>query len=270
MTLYTSSATTINARASAQITTANTRPASMLASLLILAIASLAMLFHGPIAQLPGYHDFADQRTWMGISNAGDVLSNAGFALVGIAGLALLWQRRKQDTLQAGWSAYALFFISVLLTALGSGWYHLAPDNARLVWDRLPIALACGGILAAVWHETVGRTRWLTPALALFAIASVLWWRVTDLQGLGDLRPYLLLQVLPLVLIPLLQWQAQRPRFERAAFGIAIGLYVLAKLCEIGDHHVLELGGLVSGHTVKHLLATLAAGMVAWQVWRRE
>ena len=92
--------------------------------------------------------------------------------------------------------------------------------------------------------------------------------RQTDLQERGDLRPYLLLQVLPLVLIPLLQWQARRPLSERMAFCIAIGLYVLAKLCEIGDQHVLEWGGLVSGHTLKHLLATLVAGMVAWQVWR--
>lgn len=57
-------------------------------------IAVLAIELYGPIAQLTGYHHFADTRAWLGLPHAGDVLSNAGFTLVGIAGLVLLWSRR--------------------------------------------------------------------------------------------------------------------------------------------------------------------------------
>lgn len=228
-----------------------------------------ALLIHGPIDQIAHYHAFADRRAWFGIANAADVLSNLGFGIVGVLGMHLLWRNRFDRARQPGLAGYGLFFVALFLTAFGSSWYHLAPDNARLVWDRLPIALACGGLLAAVWRETTGSGRWLSLWLAIIAVASVAWWRYTDLQGMGDLRPYLLIQLLPLVLIPLLQYQARRPLSERMAFGVAIGLYVVAKLFELTDHAVLEAVGVISGHTLKHLFASLAAAVLAWHLSSR-
>lgn len=236
---------------------------------LVVLVAALAMLLHGPILQPPDYHHFADQRVWLGIPNAADVLSNLGFALVGLYGLHLVWRQRGNTALAQGRSGYAVFFVALLLTAFGSAWYHLAPDNARLVWDRLPIALACAGLLAAVWRETRTTHRSITVALTGFAILSVAWWRYTDLQGMGDLRPYLLLQLMPLLLIPLWQWQHRSPTIERQAFAVAIGLYVMAKVSELADHAIFEMLTIVSGHTLKHLLATLASAVVAWSLVRR-
>jgi hypothetical protein len=235
----------------------------------IVLLAVAAMLVYGPIAQLADYHHFADRREWLGIAHVADVLSNLGFAVVGVYGLRLAWGARGHPAFERGRAGYVLFFASLLLTAFGSGWYHLAPDNARLVLDRLPIALACAGLLAAVWRETLGGGRWPVVALAAVAVASVGWWRYTDLQGSGDLRLYLLLQLLPLVLIPVLQWQQGWPRRERWAFGAALGLYLLAKACELADHSLFETLALVSGHTLKHLLASLAAAVVAWCLGRR-
>jgi len=237
---------------------------------LIVFVVVLALLAHGPIAQLADYHAFADQRVWRGIPNAADVLSNLGFAVVGLFGMHVLWRRREWQTLGSARSGYGLFFVALLLTAFGSAWYHLVPDNARLVWDRLPIALACAGLLAAVWRETAPGSRWITPALAILAVFSVAWWRYTDLHGLGDLRPYLLIQFLPLILIPLLQWQHRAPPAERRAYAIAIALYVLAKLCELADHATFMSLALLSGHTLKHLLATLASAVVAFSFAQRH
>jgi hypothetical protein len=46
-----------------------------------------------------------------------------------------------------------------------------------------------------------------------------------------------------------------------------IGLYAVGKLAEVGDGPVLALGGLVSGHTLKHLLAAAAAVLIVrWLV----
>ena len=236
---------------------------------LVVLITALAMLLHGPILQPPDYHRFADQRVWLGIPNAADVLSNLGFAIVGVYGMCLVWRERDNTALAQGRSGYALFFAALPLTALGSSWYHLAPDNARLVWDRLPIALACAGLLAAVWRETRTTHRGITVALACFAMLSVAWWRYTDLQGMGDLRPYLLLQLMPLLLIPLWQWQHRSPALERQAFAVAIGLYILAKVSELADHAIFEMLAVLSGHTLKHLLATLASAVVAWSVAQR-
>ena len=109
---------------------------------------------------------------------------------------------------------YQLFLGALLLTACGSTFYHLAPDNWRLIWDRLPIALACAGLLVAARAELIAgvNPRREAAVLALFAVASVAWWYVTEQRGHGDLRPYLLLQGLPLILIPLYQGTASDPR----------------------------------------------------------
>jgi hypothetical protein len=238
---------------------------------LITVAAALALVLHGPIAQLPHYHDFTDTRRWLGLPNAADVLSNLGFAWVGIHGLARLWPRRRHPSLATGWPGYALFLMAVLFTAAGSGYYHLAPDDGRLVWDRLPIALACAGLLVAVRAESRPGTNawgWLV-CVSAFAVASVAWWHFGELRGGGDLRPYLLLQGLPLVLIPLRQSIHGAPGQDRKAFALAIGLYVLAKLAELFDHEILAALGYLSGHTLKHLLATAGAAVLAMRLVAR-
>jgi hypothetical protein len=216
--------------------------------------AAVAMVAYGPIAQFADYHNFADQRTLSGVPHAFDVLSNAGFALVA------LWGARHVAGKSYG---YALFVVSLLLTAFGSAFYHVDPNDARLVWDRLPIAFACAGLLVGVRAESHRRRdhAFETFALALAAAASVYWWNLT-----GDLRPYLFLQALPLVLIPLWQWIYKAPRERRLAFAVAIGLYVLAKIAELEDRAIYDLTGFVSGHTVKHVLASAGAAAIVFNL----
>ena len=226
---------------------------------------------HGRIAQPVHYNEFADQSAAFGIPHAADVLSNAGFAMVAIWGWLTLRRRRASDQLRAGWPGYRLFLIALFLTAFGSGFYHLAPDNARLIWDRLPIALVCVGLLVGVRGDTRPQSRTEIEAivLGLYAVASVAWWVYTDRNGADDLRPYLLLQGLSLLLIPL--WQAiyRAPRTDRIAFAAAMGLYVLAKIAEVLDHEIATTLGFVSGHTLKHLIATAATAAVVWGLTRR-
>lgn len=234
--------------------------------------AILLMVMHGRIAQPAHYNEFADQSAVLGIPHAADVLSNAGFALVAIWGWLKLWPRRTDASLRAGWPGYGMFLAGLLLTAFGSAFYHLAPDNGRLVWDRLPIALACAGLLVGVRGDTQPglRTGMEAFVMGLFAVASVAWWVITARSGADDLRPYLLLQGLPLVLIPL--WQAihRAPRADRIAFAAAMLLYVLAKLAEVLDHEIAIALGFVSGHTLKHLIATTATAVVVWSLIRRN
>ena len=226
--------------------------------------AATAALWHGPIAQLPDYHQFADNTIQFGIPHFADVISNIGFALVALAAWIGLAGSGDPSRLGGGWPGYRLFLVGLFLTAFGSAWYHLAPDNARLVWDRLPIALACAGLLAGVWGDTRGRdSGGLTNRLAAFAVCSVAWWYGTDLAGIGDLRPYLLLQAAPIVLVPLWQWIHDSERADRVAFGMALLLYVAAKLAELYDHEIGAVFGALTGHTLKHVLATAAAAMIA-------
>jgi uncharacterized membrane protein YGL010W len=241
------------------------------APLAALAVVAAIMAVHGPIPQLPHYHEFADARVLLGIPHAMDVLSNAAFALAGLWGLWRLRDPAVRARLGRAWSGYALFIAALVMTAAGSSYYHLAPDDARLVWDRIPIALACAGLLSGVYTQTHSprRALELTAALAVAAIASVLWWSFTAMNGEGDLRPYLLLQGAPLLLVPAWQALAGSPRRDRVAFGWAIGLYVLAKIAELLDHGIFEALGFMSGHTLKHLLAAAAGFVLVAAITRR-
>jgi hypothetical protein len=235
----------------------------------VVAIFAGAALLHGPVAQLPHYHEFADQTTRFGIAHFADVVSNLPFLVVALWGFTALSGRRDDTALAPGWAGYRLFLLGLLLTAFGSAYYHLAPDNARLVWDRLPIALACGGLIAGAWGDTRGRDSGpLAAALALAAVASVAWWHFTELSGRGDLRPYLLLQFLPFALIPLWQWQHDAGKYDRWFFAAALVLYGAAKVAELNDHEIAAVAGM-TGHTLKHFLAALACSAIVAGLSRR-
>jgi hypothetical protein len=239
----------------------------------ILFVVAIAMVGWGRIPQPPHYHAFADGRVLWGVAHGADVLSNAGFALVGLWGLARLARWHRSPHLEGLRAGAWLFASALLLTAFGSAYYHLAPDNARLVWDRLPIALACAGLLAAAYartHDNVSSAP-LALALAVLGAGSVFWWSFTEARGVGDLRLYLLLQGAPLVLVPLWQWIAGSPLRERLAFAGAILLYVLAKAAEVNDRAFFEALGAVSGHTLKHGLAAGAgAVLLGWLLGPRR
>lgn len=235
-----------------------------------IALVVALMLLHGPIAQPEQYHAFADLSLWAGIPHAADVVSNLGFAAVALWGALRLWPQRNHPAIRAGWLGYSVFLVSLLLTSFGSTYYHLAPDDWRLVWDRLPIALACAGLLAGVRAQLVSsvNVKLEIIGLAAFAVASVAWWYVGQFSGDGDLRPYLMLQIAPLVLIPLWQTVYGANRADRLWFGVALVLYVLAKIAEVHDHEMHSTLGWITGHTIKHVLASAAAWVLVARLIR--
>jgi hypothetical protein len=247
-------------------------PAAVRLRLAVLATAAAvgaAVLFlaFGRMPQDPTYHHFADRRTFLGVPHALNVLSNAPFLLVGLLGVALVLRRRGAFLDPAEAWPYAVFFVGVALTCFGSAYYHLDPTADRLVWDRLPIAMAFMALFAAVIGERVGVRAGLAllgPLMAL-GLGSVLYWTFTESRHAGDLRLYYFVQGYPLVAIPLLLalFPARYTRGADLLMGVA--WYAAAKVCELYDREVYRLlGEVVSGHTIKHLLS--AAG--AFWVWR--
>jgi hypothetical protein len=231
-----------------------------------------------PIPQPPEYHHFADQRSCLGLPNCLDTASNALFVLAGLAGLAglhfLLGSSARRAFIEPREALpYALFFFAAILVGLGSGWYHLAPDNGRLVWDRAAIALAFMAWLTAVLCERVGPRAGLRllPLLVAAGLGSVAYWHLSEARGAGDLRLYGLVQITPMLLIPLLL-RLYPPRYSGDRdLAIIIGLYLLALLCDFGDRRIFTLtGALVSGHTAKHLIAGLAGYWVVRRLQRRR
>jgi hypothetical protein len=226
----------------------------------VVAAGALAAAVWPPHPQDPAYHNFVDRRVMMHIPHALNVLSNVGFLLAG----AWAFLRTARSTL-AGWerSAAWIFAAGLVLTGLGSAWYHWAPSNASLVWDRLPLSALFPTVLAVVIGDRVSRPagRALLGPLALGAVASVLYWQRYD-----DLRPYGLAQFLPMLLIPLMLvlFPGQRPT---APLLVGVAIYALGKVAELSDGRIFALGGIVSGHTIKHVLAAAAAlFIVRWMV----
>ena len=223
----------------------------------------------GPISQDQAYHRFADSRAFLGVHNFADVASSLAFVLVGIAGVLVLWRGgAARFSSPDEWRAYGWFFCAVALTGLGSAYYHLAPDDARLTWDRLPIAVGFMCLLCALLTERLrlapGAT--LLIVLAIAGAASVLYWRAFD-----DLRPYVLVQFGSLAAIVVLcAWLPSRYSHGWIIFAVA-ALYVLAKLCELRDPAIYRFtGGSLSGHTLKHLISAAAiAGLVWWLAFRQ-
>jgi hypothetical protein len=166
---------------------------------------------------------------------------------------------------------YAVMFAGLVLTAVGSAYYHLAPNNDRLVWDRIPIMMVVMALLAAVIGErtTVNAGLWLLPFLQAIGVGSVLLWRSSEARGHGDLRLCAAIQVYAIVLLLLML--LVRPRYTRSSdFAVVVGFYVLAKIFEESDRQVFALGHIVSGHTLKHVAAAAASYFVLRMLRKRD
>lgn len=247
------------------------------AILLALMLAGLAgLLLLDPIAQDPAYHLFADTRTFFGIPNFNDVVSNAGFALVGMLGLIAVAGARRHVLFVRACDArpYLAFFAGVALVSLGSAWYHLAPSTERLLWDRLPMSIAFMALAAAVVADRIharAGNGWLLLVLVLLGLASLLYWHVTERLGRGDLRFYGFVQFYPLILFPLVAWLFPRHRYVSNRYLLLIfAWYALSKIMEFLDAQVFNLfGNTVSGHTLKHLAAAASAFVVFMMLMSR-
>ena len=221
----------------------------------MLLLLVLALLLPA-VAQPEHYHAFADQRSWLGLAYAGDVLSNLGFVLAALAGGRQLIKHGWQISGTAR-AMCALFFVGLACTALASAAYHLAPTDAGLFWDRMAMGVAFAGLLGlAVQTRLDDGSAWLTAIATLVAAAlSMGVWSHS-----GNLLPWVLLQGGGMLLVLWLAFVAVRKNAMPLSLGWVIAWYGLAKLLELSDLDVFELtGGWISGHSLKHWVAAAAA-----------
>lgn len=240
------------------------RPLPLLLSLLSLTGIGI-LLVMGPVAQDLAYHRFSDTRTLLGIPHALNTLSNLPFMLVGILGLRDLQQLSADRYLTGFRIAYGLLFAGTLLVGFGSAWYHLHPDNDSLVWDRLPMSLAFMALFSIIVAEFVSRSigcRMLWPAV-ITGLGSVIYWAVSERLQHGDLRPYLLVQFLPMLLIPMILLTRRGSFSHVSGYWGLLACYLLAKAAELLDGEIHQWLGWISGHSLKHLLAAIGLLILA-------
>jgi len=237
---------------------------------LIVVVATF--LFVDPYPQWSEYHDFADDRTFFGIANAHNVISNLGFLVVGAWGALFVMSQSAEVAVGQKRTFYLIFFIGVFLTGLGSGYYHYQPDNQTLVWDRLPMTIMFMGFFASVNAEliSVRAGKQLLVPLLMTGVASVLYWAWTESVNAGDLRLYGLVQFLPIIMIVLMLILYDRPRHYALYILVSLALLVLAKLCEHFDAEIYRILGQIGGHALKHLFSAVATASIVFMLYRRS
>jgi hypothetical protein len=232
-------------------------PVYLISGLFLLVAISLG--FTDPIPQDPAYHQYGDQRVIFGIPYFWNVMSNLPMFFIGLYGLRqcqLNWSRRP-----AGVTRWIPLVLSggIFITCFGSAYYHWAPDNSTLLWDRLPMTLMFMSLFALLMFDYLGKKAGhLTFSLAVpLGIASVLYWHYTEASGFGDLRPYAIVQFFPILaaIVLMLAFPGKVPYVRYMAYLLI--WYLVAKLCEHYDKAIYETLGFWSGHTLKHLLGAI-------------
>ena len=240
-------------------------------SAILITIISIYLL--KPIPQLETYHHFADQRNWLGIPNIWNVLSNSAIALPGIWGLFLLLKPSRilfYDHRERWiWIGVSL---GLILTAIGSTYYHLVPENSSLLWDRVPMVFTFMSLVAALIGERINIALglYLWPILLGIGFYSVWIWYVSELNGVSDLSFYVGIQVFTslMIVVMLLTPSRYTHKWFLAAVLISYGLAVLG---DAYDHQINTFfNGVISGHTLKHVAVGFAGAFLIGMIGTRK
>jgi hypothetical protein len=231
-------------------------------------IAVMAMFFIPAIQQDTAYHLFSDHRHIMGVNNFWNVLSNLPFVTLGACGLVITYFAKKKTKGRVAESGathlFTVFFTGILLTGLGSSYYHYNPTNLTLLWDRLPMTISFMAFFCMVigFHTNMAIGKTLLYPFLVTGVASVGYWIATEMRGAGDLRAYVLVQFLPLVLVPVIISNSPAEFLKSKTVWLVIVYYAAAKACEHWDSIIYEYFLYISGHSIKHLIAALGAYVV--------
>ena len=221
-------------------------------------VFALGFVIFGRIEQPQWYHDFADNRTFFGIPNAVDVLSNLALLIPGVVGLALVKEMHQKGggyTDRFELVIMTSLFGGIILTFMGSVWYHLEPNDSTMIWDRMPMTIVFASICSLVIADRmgVGVAKKVHVPLMLIGILSVLLWHWT-----GDLRPFFFFKHEPLIIIVILLIFGKATYDREVDYFVALSLFLLATVFELTDSTIYGITSIISGHTVKHILAGVA------------
>jgi hypothetical protein len=199
-------------------------------------------------------HPFIDARMWFGIPNTLDVLSNLPFLIFGLWGLCKLGRRAQMG---ANRLAATAFFLGLIFTAIGSSVYHWHPDSWGLAIDRTGMAVAFAGLLGLAWYERTALTSTQTLTGVCFILAVISAWLP---HFVANIWPWVLLQFGGILIVLICALLPKQDRGMGIAFMPVLVLYALAKAFEAADANVFAwTQGMISGHSIKHILASFAA-----------
>ncbi len=225
---------------------------------LVVIVGVVSVLMLDPISQNLQYHSFIDQRNIAGVPNFWNMISNLPFLLVGIMGLHSILASQNAKIINEVKNLYTVLFAGISLVAFGSAYYHLWPSNETLVWDRLPMTIAFMALFSVIIseHISVRLGKVVFWPLLLIGLFSVIYWYITETKGEGDLRLYLLIQFLPMLVMPLILLLFKSKFTNSHGYWLLLCAYILAKIFEHYDEEIYNMVSF-SGHSFKHAIAAL-------------
>jgi Ceramidase len=226
---------------------------------LTLIVFAAIWLFVPAVTQPENYFPFADQRSFLAIPNAADVLSNLAFVVVGALGLYRL-QLGQRPLEPVARLSLNVFFVGLLFTGFGSAYFHWDPTNETLVGDRLPMTIAFAGVFGTLLAERISTRSGMAVLLLMLVVGptSVLYWKAT-----GDLSLYAVVQFGGMAAILLLLTMTAKSH-DPFPWWSLMAWYGFAKVLEAGDVFVWNATReAFAGHALKHLAAAMGGLAIA-------
>lgn len=239
-------------------------------ALVLLAALTLAtlvgLLAWGPVPLDAGVHHYADQRRWLGLPNAGNVLANLPLLLVG------LWGWRV--TQASGWpaplrQAWAGFHACVVGGSAIASVYHVAPTTAGYVLAQMAMSAAFVlltlGMLAERVHAGFAARPGATAAALVGAATLAALVSGSAADGAVDLRPFLLLQLIPVLLIPAGALSLPGTHTRPSDWLFMLVAYAAAQGFDLADAPIHAATGWLGGHALMHLALAGVAARLAYR-----
>lgn len=228
--------------------------------------AAIAVVFgcilwsKGPIPQDLAYHNFADRQTVFGVANFWNVVSNVPMLFLGLMGFQMVFKHfSTRPDFATRWIPVVLVF-GIFITSFGSAYYHYAPDNATLVWDRLPMTLMFMPVFSLLIYDFIGKDwgKWAFLISVPLGVFSIFYWQYTEAIGAGDLRLYAFVQFFPMLAGPIIILLSREKKDYTHYFWLVLGWYAVAKFFEHFDTQTRDWLGFWSGHTLKHFFGAIS------------
>jgi hypothetical protein len=193
----------------------------------------------------------ADNNTHLGIANFWNVITNVGFAYLGIYGL--LHRKKFPESYR---TLGTIFALAILGTGFGSSYFHYNPNPSTLFWDQLPMSIGFASFVGMVIADRVSVKAGRILGYVLSVVGP---WSVWNIYfGNGDTLFYICLQfgTLLFALLVITLTRAEKMKTSLIFFGLIA--YIVAKVLETYDGPIFDTLGFISGHSLKHIAATVA------------
>lgn len=215
------------------------------------------------------HHIFADMRNFLGVPNTLNVLTTYPYLLIGVPGLVFCLSGSCFGISLKGevWG-WVLFYVGIATAAFGSAYYHLKPDDDRVIWDRLPMMISTASLLCNLIIERVDERvgiSWLISLLMLVSVSAVFE------RAFDDLRLFIIFHFIPCIAIPILVFLFP-PKYTHSAYWFwAAGFYLLSRFESLADMKVYSVDKyIISGHSLEHLCLAMVPLVLTVMLWLRS